>query len=147
MTRSEDIRRFFSKARRDERTGCLIWIGCTDAIGRGWFKWRRRGKRAAVDVRRVAWELSREKAPVGDVSTTCRNTLCVEATHLHVGIQLHPAGEHNGAAVLTWAEVTEIRIQHAAGVARSRLAHLFNVHRSTIRRIVFRLSWLAPPES
>lgn len=56
------------------------------------------------------------------------------------------AGENNGRAVLSQAQVTRIRKLAAAGAKHRALGRQFNVGKSTISRIVNGETWKSLPE-
>lgn len=80
----KDIARFWTKVRRDEATGCLIWTAgcCTD--GYGTFSSHGRDARA----HRIAWALAHGPIPAGRcVLHSCDTPPCVEERHLFLGSQ------------------------------------------------------------
>jgi hypothetical protein len=73
--------RFYAKTRRDEATGCLNWTAAT------WGPQRRYGRISwnggSALAHRVAWIVERGPIPDGyEIDHLCKNTLCVEVSHL-----------------------------------------------------------------
>lgn len=78
----KDAARFWSKTRRNERTGCLEWTKHLNSTGYGHMKIKKREELA----HRIAWVISGREIPDGLlVLHTCDNPSCVEISHLFVG--------------------------------------------------------------
>lgn len=75
-----DASAFYASTRRDEQTGCLVWVGQRNPDGYGVTSLGGKSRRA----HRVAYEL-RHKTPLSrdePLHHVCRNTACVEPAHL-----------------------------------------------------------------
>jgi|ETNvirome_6_1000_1030641.scaffolds.fasta_scaffold117797_1 hypothetical protein len=73
--------RFWSKVNKTAE--CWLWLGAKDAEGYGAFRGRKDGSRGNVRAHRYAYEAVVGPIPVGLViDHLCRNTSCVQPTHL-----------------------------------------------------------------
>jgi len=79
--------RFFSKARRDDATGCLLWMGATDKDGYGKFQLNDGGQQTHVRAHRYAFFLRHGTWPRALALHLCDNATCVNADHLEDGDQ------------------------------------------------------------
>ena len=149
------MERFWSKTKRNPKTGCLDWTAAIHTEGYGSFKLD--GKRQLAH--RVAWMFAHGPAPAElCVCHTCDNRLCVNPDHLFLGTKadntadaiakgrhsttVNPLrGEHQPTAKLNEVAVRVIRYMAAKGVTASKLARVHGVGRTTIRRVVARQTW------
>lgn len=159
----DEAARFWARVRKTET--CWIWDAGGDRKGYGKFYVGRGINRQA---HRWAWESINGPIPDGMlVRHTCDNPPCVNPAHLEVGTQLdnmrdavergrirrgddHPTrrdpslvtrGEQRTQAKLTEAQVTEIRALAAEGIARRKIARMFDIAEVTVRKIVNRETW------
>ncbi len=73
-------RRFYASIERDEATGCLNWIGERNPRG-GYGRFKMFGKNWVAH--RASWFMAGLTIPDGmQLDHLCRNTRCVEITHL-----------------------------------------------------------------
>lgn len=144
--------RFWGKVEKSEK--CWLWTGATTDKGYGLFWLNGRAEKA----HRVAWML--KHGPLDeeiDVLHTCDVPACVNnEAHLWLGTHSDNmadmyakgrrdhrkiAGEKNGGAKLTGAQVVEIKTQLAAGMTQRGLARNYDVDHATIGRIAHGTSW------
>lgn len=138
--------RFFSKTRRDEATGCLLWTCATDKDGYGKFQLNGGGKQTHVRVHRYAYFLAHGAWPSESVLHSCDTPGCVEATHLSDGSQsenlIQCAVRGRRAAIkLTVDRVREIRRRHAGGASVTVMAAEMGISRETLFAVVHRRTW------
>jgi hypothetical protein len=130
-------------ARVEKADGCWMWKGPCRGNGHGTLQVRNRTAMA----HRVAWQLTRGPIPEGlCVCHHCDNPPCVNPGHLFLGThrdnmqdmivrnrRRHAAGERNGRAKLTPAEVEAIRADSTSG--DTVLGRKFGVCATTIHGI------------
>lgn len=76
---SKTLRRFIEKAEVDESTGCWVWTGAVDGVGRGVKVIRGR----KYTVHRLAYEQLVGPIPEShEIHHTCLNKLCINPKHL-----------------------------------------------------------------
>jgi HNH endonuclease len=136
---------------------CLLWPYSTRGqMGYGQVPI---GNGKADSVHRVAWRELHGEIPEGkDVMHTCDTPRCFAEKHLVLGTRLDNmqdaakkgripgpgklvAGEKNGRAVLTPAQVMKIRERHAQGWGLRPLARSFGVGRTTVQKIIQGKLW------
>jgi hypothetical protein len=138
-------------ARVDQSGECWPWTGATDhATGYGRLQYHGR----QVTAHRLAFELTSGQ-PIPDglyVCHSCDNPPCCNPAHLWLGThtdnlhdssvkgRMHP-GELHGNAILTGAQVGEIRIRLAAGERGASVAREFGVRPNTIYNIAKGRTW------
>lgn len=141
--------RFWSKVAKGP--GCWEWQGCRRPSGHGHF---------AVTQTRIisAHSYSLELAlgyPAPDGTECCHrcdNPPCVNPKHLYFGTRQnnvddawargrHQVGSQRPAALLTEAQVIEIRERYAANEQVPSLAGCFGIAQSTVRSIVLGNKW------
>lgn len=141
--------RFLEKIEFDALTGCWLWTGARHPQGYGFIK-RKDGTQ--LRAHRVAYELAYGPIPPGlQVCHRCDNPRCVRPGHLFLGTArdnaadmvakgraARNAGERNGAARLTRAQVAQIR---GASDPYSLLAERFGVTPSAIGLIKRHERW------
>jgi len=159
--------RFWANVQKSD--GCWIWTGGRSRAGYGRFSYRPAKYRGVtVYAHRLSYEWAYGYIPENTlVLHSCDNPSCVRPEHLHLGnhadnsremvqrgrsasgdrnasrrnLDRRPRGDEHTGARLNTDQVLKIRAQHAAGMSERGLARIFGVGRSTIRRIVQRLSW------
>lgn len=139
------MERFQDKYIPVTESGCWLWIGACDCKGRARIAYKGRNARAS----HVAWELFRGPVPVGSMLCHhCDIPACVNPDHLYIG-DSHtnvqdmmrrgrntvPVGESHWKSKLTEVDVLAIRGMSGKGYASWRVAKIFGVSSSTIRRI------------
>lgn len=144
--------RFWSKVDRSCATGCWPWTAGVRRKDEGYGAfWMGRKHRPA---HRVAWELTFGGItdPEMVVCHRCDNPPCCNPSHLFLGTQLqnnddkvakrrHPVGERHHNALLTTAEVLEIRAAPKFRGYRVSLAAKFGVRPELITEIRAMKSW------
>jgi hypothetical protein len=150
-SRSLPASRLWSRCRRDETTGCLIFVG-GHSDGYGIISVNGVPQR----THRVAYRLSRRRRiPVGRMVThRCPRTKgCCEPTHLRLGDHRSNAadaiahgeilrGEAHPNSILTTERVLAIRAAYAAGLGtQAEVARAFEIGRSTVGEIVRLERW------
>lgn len=147
---SDEVERFWSCVSR-QSDGCWEWALGRKEDGYGRTLWHGR----LTYAHRIAWELTYGPVPDGlCVLHRCDNPACCNPTHLWLGSradnnhdrdikgrQPPPKGDMNGRAVLSRADVAEIRQRHTDGTTQSALAQMFCISRRQIQRIVRNESW------
>lgn len=146
-SRQPSSERFWSRVERGP--DCWNWQGRLGTSGYGQIKiW---GKQWIAS--RVAWTLVFGQIPLGlCVCHHCDNPRCVNPTHLWLGTSQEnmadmrqkaraSRGERNHSAVLTSADVIEIRRLLAAGFKHRELSAQYGVAMSTIAHIATGRSW------
>jgi hypothetical protein len=135
--------------------GCWPYIGGNrSSLGYGRFMHQRERDGA----HRWAWrEANGRDVPDGlVVRHKCDNPPCMNPSHLELGTHKENAqdikirgrsanmkGEMAGRAILTWAQVNDIRRLAAEGVSVSALAPLYPVTKGHLRNIVNGRAWTA----
>ena|ERR1019366_4582631 len=134
----------------EPNSGCWIWGGYLNSYGYGRLG-RNRSERGA---HRLAYRVYRGPIPEGMlVLHRCDMPCCVNPNHLFLGTDadnnndciakgraVHPAGEKQGLAKLTWKDVRAIRAVRGIFTIRS-LAHKYHVERSTVRNVLRGVTW------
>jgi|WetSurMetagenome_2_1015567.scaffolds.fasta_scaffold22046_2 hypothetical protein len=131
-------------------TGCWLWSGSKNKQGYGTVK--RRGR--LLLAHRIAFELSRDREPVGLVLHSCDNASCVRPDHLREGSHQDNSddmvlrgrindrrGELGTKHKLRPDDVRRIRSSLADGVAIALLAKQYHVCESTISHIRTGRTW------
>ena len=154
MTLSE---RFWSKVLRDADTDCWVWKASRHKKT-GYGKFSRGPKHAGwVEAHRMAYVLVFGQIPDGlQVLHRCDNRICCNPAHLFLGTAVDnindkvSKGRHRwkthygsavGTAVLTEAQVRDIRQDFQSGVTRSVLARAHSVSWTQINKIVSGQYW------
>lgn len=140
---AEDLASFRQMIRQNHTTGCWQWRGSIqDGYGR--FSHYVDGKRHDTRAHRYSWLAHFGEIPAGEaVKQKCKNTLCCNPEHLHLGLRervLKNSGEH-GNAKLTKSAVIEIRRRRSEGEKEKNLAKEFGISQSRISDIHRRKSW------
>lgn len=144
--------RFKSKVRVGEPDKCWLWTASTDSSGYG--KIRSTGSRSWVGAHRVALAIHEELDSLPDTRVMCchrcDNRLCVNPHHLYWGDHSSnmddmvdrgrwsngtQTGETHHLAILSDAQVVEIRSLLSQRVRQVDIAHRFGVTQSSISAI------------
>jgi HNH endonuclease len=139
-------RRFWGKVDFNgfpRRDSCWLWTAGLHKHGLPYGKFKLNGK--TVAAHRVAWELANGEPPNLLVLHRCDVPRCVRPSHLFIGThadnkqdcvnkQRHAAGERNGRAKLSRADVEAIRKQLSYR-AQCEIALSFGVSHQLISRI------------
>jgi len=147
------MERFWSKTKRNEKTGCLEWTAARYYNGYGVFRF----PKGNVMAHRFSYELANGVHPGKMlVCHICDNPGCVEPSHLFLGT---PSDNNNDKVrkgrdvrkrtkrkltptLLKEADVIAIRQEYAAGkISMYKLAARYNVDRSTIGKAINRQNW------
>ena len=138
------MKRFWDKVSIGEPDACWLWTAYCEANGYGRF----RLGGAARPAHRVAYELAVGAIPEGLVIRhKCDVRACCNPAHLELGTKAdntgdmltrgrEAAGEKNGQAKLTDAQVDEIRARAGVRGMQVKLAAEFGVTKQQINKIV-----------
>jgi hypothetical protein len=143
--------RFWSKVDRSKPEGCWLWTASRSSFGYGTFGVAR-GKYKLSH--RVSWELANGTIPTGlFVCHRCDTAPCVNPAHLFLGTHQDNMtdkmrkgrhrvriGSESVSSKLTEADVVAIRAS-AHCVQITEISRLYGVNRSTIQRIIDRVTW------
>lgn len=150
--------RFWVKVDRRGDDECWPWTACRSQKGYGRFRFN--GNQ--TNAHRVAFILTR--GPIADallVCHRCDNPICCNPAHLFLGSNAdnmadmvrkgrsgvgepHPHLPHFKNRSLTADEITAIRSLNSQGLGYKRLAARFDVHHSTIYKIIKSITYTAP---
>lgn len=132
-----EVARFYAKTERDTATGCLNWTGAGSGHGAGYGHF---GIDRKIHLaHRIAWMLQNGPIPEGcEPDHTCRNTRCVEPSHLELTtgrVNLWRAQGH------VWSEMFQDAIRRVVThpqemVSRNVAAELVGIHKDTIRKAI-----------
>jgi hypothetical protein len=147
--RSRPYKSFDAQLLRDEKTGCLEWIGALDKDGYG-NRGCRWGQRRS---HRFTYE--RHHGPIDSkkiVMHTCDNPKCCELSHLFLGTHQQnmadkfiknrqAKGSANGNSILTENQVMQMRLDKQNGEKQVALARKYGVTVSSVSLIIKRKQW------
>jgi hypothetical protein len=136
---------------RKDASGCWIYEGYKNNTGYG----RLCVNRKSILAHRLMYERTFGPIPNRlEVCHKCDNPACVNPDHLFLGTHLdnmrdmvnkgreaHVMGEHSGNAKLKESQVIQIYNMRNCGLSSSKIAILFGVGKSTIKRIMQGQSW------
>ena len=119
MSKATTAERIAAKVMRDESTGCLVWIGATNADGYAQISVNNRHEY----VHRLVLEAAMGTLPIGSVvDHTCRNRACVEVGHLHAVTQKqnlenqssagYGTSGHRGVSWCAQTGLWKVRVNH-----------------------------------
>lgn len=157
IIKESDLKRFWAKVNRT--AGCWLWTASLSRengygiLGRP--GGRVNGKTKLIMAHRFSWEVAFGPVPDGlGVLHRCDVPQCVRPEHLFVGTQkvnMQDAaakgrlgkgkGERAPLAKLTAADVIDIRTLRAFGATTRALADAFEMHTTTIQRVVAGRYW------
>jgi hypothetical protein len=153
--RSRERDRFMSYVEKEGPDSCWEWAGAhASKTGYGSFKL---SSRRSVGAHRYAYLAFVGPIPDGVlVCHTCDNPGCVNPAHLFLGSSADntqdaarkgrmPRGQRHANAVLTRAQVMEIRALYESGSPMASLAKQFSTCRSNIGSIVNYRTWRHVP--
>ena len=144
-----DIRRFYTHVAVGKPDECWEWMAFVDKDGYGRFCF----EGAQRQAHRFAYWFSTGIAPTGlNVCHSCDNPGCVNPKHLWLGTQQANMqdsvekgriahGETHPSAILTKADVLEIRAKREAGSTLRQLADEYGVALGNIHNITSRTNW------
>lgn len=149
--------RFWEKVSVGSPDDCWPWLGAiSNGYGRLFRYTKSSGKVHTGTASRIAYELNCGEIPEGlRVLHSCDNPICVNPRHLHLGTHAenmheasirnrfvqHVCGVAHHNAVLSPEKVKSIRTRFQSGEHIRPLARAFGVSRSTIKRVVMRITW------
>jgi hypothetical protein len=145
----DDLRRFFDKVEIGDDDECWAWSAGHFSTGYPMFDL----KGQSVGAHRVMCAMHHGLARGLHALHSCDNPGCVNPKHLRWGTHADnmadraqrgrcPAGENHPNALLTDADVLEMRrLYDAGGIGTPRLAKRFGISQSTAHDIVSRKSW------
>jgi hypothetical protein len=143
--------RFWSKV--DKTSFCWLWRAAKTGAGYGQIRITTGpGQSKAIYSHRISWELANGPIPEGlEVLHKCDNPPCVRPDHLFLGTQSdnendsvskgrwnHPKGEEHPKAILTYAQVEEIR---KSTLSQRKLAKQYSVSRGAVQAILNGRNW------
>ena len=153
--------RLYSKAKKNERSGCWEWQGSTRrGYGRLIVGSRKDGTRKNESAHRLSYILSVGNIPDGlEVCHKCDNPSCINPNHLFLGTKQENAadrerkgrnivftGEEQPRAKLTKKKVKDARWEHAFnGTSFQKLADKYGVSKKTMQNAIKGVTWKCVP--
>lgn len=144
---------FWKKVERRSRDECWPWRGSRQPSGHGQFTQRIKQVRTLVAAHRFMWTIAHGPIPLGlKVCHHCDNGNCVNPGHLFLGTQAdnmhdciekdrHSRGARHYNAILTDADVIEMRQLARSGASRRDIAKRFHVSGGHVSNIVNGKQW------
>ena len=149
--------RLYGNIKKNELSGCWEWQGSTNRFGYGRIiiGSRKDGTRRTVSTHRLSYMLNNGAIPDGmEVCHKCDNRRCINPGHLFIGTRQDnvddreakgrnkpSAGEKNGRAKLTKADVLEIIEKREQGLSLQRIANEYGVCKATVRDVINGKHW------
>lgn len=142
--------RLWARIARGAPDACWEWTGQRNGNGYGIVTILHSTR---LRAHRVAWELANNRSAEGyEVCHSCDNPPCCNPAHLFLGTHQdnvadmvkkgrQQRGERNGSAILTSAQVDEIRAELAAGTICRVLAARYGVTKWAIHSIKQGRNW------
>jgi hypothetical protein len=132
------MKRFWSKTKRNERTGCLEWTGASNGYGR----FRYLGQ--TYYAHRFAWELYKGRESTKFICHKCDNPLCIEESHLFEGSgwdnsqDAATKGRMGRKNILDWHTRNLIRLTLAdKRLLQKDIASIFGTSQATVHECKF----------
>lgn len=139
---------------------CWLWTGCATSKGYGSIGLGPPSPRNSCESTHVvSWKIAhpgKEIPPGMVVRHACDERRCVNPEHLSLGTPLDnsrdaiergrtAAGEENGRAILTEADVIEMRRLHGTGVSFTVLAEKHGINFATVSQAIRGVTWKRIP--
>lgn len=141
---------FWAKVRKTE--GCWLWMASKNQKDYGRIGWHENKENRHMLTNRFSWQLAHGPVPDGlCVLHRCDVPACVNPEHLFLGTK----GDNNRDraakgrsrrdvprnAILTEAQVIQIRAWRQVGTTIGQLAKRYGVGKTCIRLVIHRVTW------
>jgi hypothetical protein len=151
MKRKKPEDRFLEKVNKNATNGCWEWTSAFQLKGYGMFWFQNKHTHA----HRISWLLTNGEIPKGlSVCHRCDNRKCVNPDHLFLGTQkdniqdcvkkgraIRSNGNNHYCHKLKEENIHEIVYMFHNGYSSKKIAKIFNVSPSTIRKVVNNKTW------